>query len=168
MKAVPPTFLLKRDWRRFVWIFAAITAAALLFGPGSWGGKTFCVLFGCGLTYAMIALCARDSRRSPEKLRAALFQAAPEVYFGHDGIFCNGVYTTWLSLNVYLLAASIDERQPRSLLFRFEKVAPGPYSGSQAAPFYQFVLIPAGAESDLAHLQQNLSARCPKARINLC
>jgi hypothetical protein len=106
-------------------------------------------------------------RHSPDKLRAVLRGAAPEVYFGHDGVYCDGVFTTWLTLDNYLKAASIDERTPRSLLFRFEKVVVNPYAGNQFVPIYQSVLIPAGAEADLARLQHELTTRFPALPIAL-
>jgi hypothetical protein len=93
--------------------------------------------------------------------------AAPEVYLVHDGVFCDGVFTTWLTLDNYLKAASIDERAPRSLLFRFEKVVVNPYAGNQLIPIYQSVLIPERAEADLARLQHELSTRFPALPIAL-
>ncbi len=49
-----------------------------------------------------------------------------QTYFGQDGVFCDGPFTNWLSMNVYLMSASVDERPPRSLLFIFEHVVPNP------------------------------------------
>jgi hypothetical protein len=77
------------------------------------------------------------------------------------------LYTTWLTLDNYLKAASIDERAPRSLLFRFEKVVVNPYAANQFIPIYQSVLIPDGAEADLARLQHELSTRFPALPIAL-
>ena len=167
MKATPPTFLLKRDWRKLAWPCALIAAGVLVFSPGSWLEKMLYILFVCGLLFAIAEESTRDYRRAPERLRTTLLKAAPEVYFGHDGVFCDGAYTTWLSLNVYLTSASIDERQPRSLVFHFDNVVSNPYGGNPVIPIQQNVLIPSGAGSDIARLQQELSARCPKARIML-
>jgi hypothetical protein len=33
-----------------------------------------------------------------------------KALFDHDGFYCDGVFTTWLTLDDYLKAASIDER----------------------------------------------------------
>jgi hypothetical protein len=129
--------------------------------------RTVYVLFICGLLFALAEASTREFKRGPERLRATLLEAAPEVYFGHDGVFCDGIYTTWLSLNVYLTSASIDEREPRSLVFRFDKIVPNPYAGNPVIPIQQSVFIPQGAESDIASLRQELTARCPKARILL-
>jgi hypothetical protein len=112
-------------------------------------------------------LSIRSDRHSPDKLRSVLRGAAPEVYFGHDGVYCDGVFTTWLTLDNYLKAASIDERAPRSLLFRFEKVVVNPYTGNELVPIDQSVLIPEGAETDLARLQHELSTRFPALPIAL-
>jgi hypothetical protein len=167
MKTKPPTFILKRDWHKLAWPCVLIAAGVLFFSPGSLLEKILYVLFCCGAILTVVLLAARDERRAPAKMRAKLVEAAPEAYFGHDGIFCDGVYTTWLGLNVYLMSASIDERQPRSLLFSFEKVVPSPYTANQVIAIQQSVMLPAGAESDIARLQRELSARCPKARIAL-
>jgi hypothetical protein len=42
---------------------------------------------------------------------------------------------------------------------------PSPYTANQVIPIEQSVMLPAGAESDIARLQRELGARCPKARI---
>ena len=167
-KALPPPFLLKRDGLKLAWTLAFIASGVSIFTPGSWLEKTLYVLSICGAIFAIAVWSIRVNRRAPDARRSTLLKAAPEVYFGRDGVFCDGVYTTWLGLSVYLLSASIDERQPRSLLFCFEKSVPSPYTGNQVVPINQSVLIPPGAESDIARLQRELTTRCPKARIVLC
>ena len=107
------------------------------------------------------------SNVAPQALRKRLLKAAPEVYFGHDGVFCDGIYTNWLTLNTYLLAATVDDRPPRSLLFSFEKIVPAMYGQNPVTAIQQSVLIPTGVESDLARLQRELILRCPKAKIAL-
>jgi len=168
MEAEPPKVILKRDWRNLACTLSAIALAIFLFYPGQWLLDSLSVLFSCGLVLAVVILGPGEQRRSAEKLRATLLKAAPEVYFGHDGVFCDGTYTQWLGMDIYLLAATIDERQPRSLLFRFEKIEPNPYGGFPAVPIHQSVLIPPGRESDLARLQKELEARCPAAKVALC
>jgi hypothetical protein len=167
MKTKPATFVLKRDWHKFAWPFALIAAGVIIFSPGPLVWRILYVLVSCGAIAGLVLLNSREEKRAPEKMRATLQKAAPEVYFGHDGIFCDGVFTTWLSLNVYLMSASIDERPPRSLAFNFEKVQPGPYTANQISAIQQSVLLPAGADGDVARLQRELSARCPKARVQL-
>src|SRR5450631_579397 len=159
LTATPPTFVIVRDWRKLAVPLAAVAVGVFVFGPGSAPLKALYVLVSCGAILALVMLSVRSDRHSPDKLRVVLRSAAPEVYFGHDGVYCDGVFTTWLTLDNYLKAASIDERAPRSLLFRFEKVVVNPYTGNQFVPIYQSVLIPEGAEADLARLQRELSTR---------
>jgi len=167
VKATPSKFNIKRDWRKFVWPFSIIAVGVFIFTPGSWLMKTLYILGCCGLILALVVASAWDGKRSPERLRAALLKATPDAYFGRDGLFCNGVYTTWVGLSVHLTSASVDQNPPRSLCFRFEKYIPNPYEGSQMLPINQSVPIPPGAESDIARLQRELTARCPKAQIVL-
>jgi hypothetical protein len=124
------------------------------------------VLFCCGAILALAWLGSRSERRAPNRMRAAL-EAAQEVYFGRDGVFCDGVFTTWLGIDTYLTAASLDERPPRSIVLSFDKVVVSPYTANQITQIERRVLIPAGADNDLARLQRELNARCPKARIAL-
>jgi hypothetical protein len=167
MKTKPPTFILRRDWRKLALPFAIFAGGVIIFSPGSLVFRIGYVMLVCFAIFGLAVYSAREERRAPEKMRAQLLKAAPEVYFGHDGVFCDGVYTTWLSLNVYLMSASIDERPPRSLVFNFEKVQPGPYTANQVSAIQQSVLLPAGAEGDISRLQRELSTRCPKARVEL-
>jgi hypothetical protein len=167
MKTKPATFILKRDWHKLALPFAIIAGGVIFFSPGPLVFRIGYVLLVCGAIFGLALYSTGEERRAPEKTRATLLKAAPEVYFGHDGIFCDGVFTTWLSLNVYLVAASIDDRPPRSLLFSFEKVQPSPYTGNQISAVQQSVLLPAGAEGDVSKLQHELGARCPKARVQL-
>ena len=101
-------------------------------------------------------------------MRSLLLKTAPEVYFGQEGLYCDGIFTPWLSSGVYLLAASLDDRAPRSLLLRFEKIVPGA-TGSQPTTADFSIPLPQGdnPSGDLARLQQELSARCPTAIVNL-
>jgi len=162
-----PKSNIKRDWRKLVWPFSLIALGVFVFSPGSWLMKTLYILGCYGLILLIVVAGARDGKHAPEKLRAALLKATPDAYFGRDGLFCNGVYATWVGLSVYLTSASVDQNPPRSLLFRFEEYVPNPYEGSQMLPINQSVPIPPGAESDIARLQRELTARCPKAQIVL-
>jgi hypothetical protein len=59
-----------------------------------------------------------NPQRASERLRANLLRCAPEGYFGQDGVFANGLFTTWFSANIYLISATVDESTPRSLHLR--------------------------------------------------
>jgi hypothetical protein len=167
MRATPATFVLKRDWRRFLFPFAIIVGGVAFFSPGSWLFKTLYLGAVCGAIFVLVVLSGRGGGHSAEKLHAKLLAAEPEAYFGHDGVFCDGVFTPWLNVSIYLLSAEIDQRQPRSLLLRFERSVPNPYGTNQVIPIHQSVLIPANASCDLECLQRELTARCPTAKIAL-
>jgi hypothetical protein len=167
LSATPPTFVLSRNWRRFLWPFGAIAVGVYGFCPGDWLWKTAYIVGVCGALFTLALVSGRGGAPHADKLRAKLLRADPNVYFGRDGIFCDGVFTPWLNVSTYLVSATLDERQPRSLLFNFERSVPNPYGPTQVIPIHQAVLIPSGKESDLARLQQELTARCTKAQIAL-
>ena len=160
-----PAFVFRRDWRKLMLPFGIIAGGVLIFGPGPFGYRAVYVLGICGLIAGLIVWSSRDSRNVAGRIRSKMRSAAPEAYFGQDGVFCDGVFTTWLSMNVYLMSASLDERPPRSLLFVFENVVPNPYAGNQLVSIRQSVLIPENAEGDIRRLREELATRCPKARI---
>jgi hypothetical protein len=167
LKEESATFVLKRDWRRFAWVWASVIAAALIATPGGLLVRVSWALGGCVLIFSFTELAAWDVRRAPEKLRARLHNTPPDVYFGQDGLVCDGRFLTWLE-GVYLKAVSIDTREPRSLLFEFEKIMPNPYGPSQVIHLQQSVLIPSNASNaDLSQLKTALVTRCPSARIAL-
>ena len=167
LRATPPTFLLARDWHRFLFPFAIIIGGVAFFCPGSWLFKGAYLVLVCGAILAVAVASGRGGAHIADKLHARLLAAPPEAYFGRDGLFSDGIFTPWINISVYLVSAAIDEREPRSLLFNFERIVPNPYGPTQTIPIHQAVLIPAGSEDDFARLQRELSARCSKARITL-
>ena len=167
LRATPPTFVLRRDWRRFLFPFAAIIGGVALFVPGSWLFKGPYLAAVCIAILTIAVFAGRGGSHSAEKLHARLLAASPEAYFGQDGVFCDGVFTPWLNVSIYLVSAAVDERVPRSLLLNFEKSVPNPYGPTQIVPIHQHVLIPAGAGGDLTRLQRELTTRCPNAQITL-
>jgi hypothetical protein len=167
LQATPPTFVLRRDWRRFLFPFALIIGGVAFFVPGSWLFKGPYLILICGAILTIATLSGRGGAAHAAKLHAKLLQAAPEVYFGRDGVFCDGVFSPWLNVSTYLTSAAIDPREPRSILLHFQKTVPNPYGPTQVIAIHQSVLIPANAAGDLARLQQELTARCPKAQIAL-
>lgn len=162
-----PTFVLSRNWHRFLWPFGAIAVSVYVFCPGGWLWKTVYIVVVCGALFVIAVFSGRGGARRAGKLRAKLLRADPQAYFGRDGLFCDGVFTPWLNVSTYLISAAIDERQPRSARFNFERSVPNPYGPTQVVPIHQAVLIHSGKESDVARLQQELTARCPTARITL-
>jgi hypothetical protein len=167
LRATPPAFVLHRDWHRFLLSFAIIIGGVAIFCPGSWIFKTLYLVAVCAAILTIAILSGRGGASHADKLHVKLLAAAPETYFGHDGVFSDGVFTPWLNVSTWLVSATIDERAPRSLLLNFERSVPNPYGPTSIIPIHQPVLIPANAAADLTRLQQELTARCPKAQIAL-
>jgi hypothetical protein len=117
---------------------------------------------------AGLGLAGRDRSKASAVLRRPLTTADLEVYFGEDGLFAFGDFTPWLTVGVYLQSAFLDEREPRSLALRFQKVVSG-YGSTYLVPKNLSLPLPErnGVENDLARLQKELSVRCQKAAITL-
>ncbi len=166
LKAQPSTFELKRDWQRVALVCVGVLIGVLIFTPGGWGERTAWAVGMCALICAFVELAAWEARRTPEKLRRQLLNAAPDTYFGPDGMLCDGALCSWLGVDVYLVSVSVDANPPRSLSFLFEKIVPNPYGAPQTVTIAQSVLIPPDCEpSDLSLLRTALAARCPSAKI---
>jgi hypothetical protein len=104
--------------------------------------------------------------RAAVNYRKKLLASAPEAFFAPDGLFVGGEYSAWLGAEIYLLAASIEQTTPPCVSMQFERVRSSG-TGIEILPVQRMVMIPAGAEADLAKLQKNLSATCLKARVSL-
>jgi hypothetical protein len=167
LEAVPPAFILKRDWKKSALFFLAVAAGVYIFCPGGYLWKTIYIAAIIALMVAIGISAARGTKSAPAKLRTKLLAAPPEVYFGRDGLFANGDYTLWRSTDTFLNAAAIDDRAPRSLMFHFEKDVPNPYGPLNVVPINEAVLILTTHEHDLTTLQQKLADRCPQAHITL-
>jgi hypothetical protein len=170
MRAAAAPLDWRGNWPKLAAIFAITAALIFYIAIGPWQTRAAFAVGCFASLMALMALAARYDPNQADARRAALLRAASDVYFGQDGAFCDGVLTPWLSVNAYLTAASIDERPPRSLVLQFERVPAGS-SGTQVVQADQAVLIPDGVTDgptgDLARLQRELTARCPKARIAL-
>jgi hypothetical protein len=156
---------LPRIWRTLAVAMLGIVVGVGAFAPGTWLEKGAYLAFLAVAFGAVVLVSARAGRTAPARLRVRLGRVAPEAYLGHDGLFCDGTYTPWLGIGEYLSSATIDVRPPRSLVFNFDKAMVSPYSIGRSVPVQFCVPIPAAGDADVARLQQELSARCPKARI---
>lgn len=153
----------RRDWKRLAIPLVAVAAGVFAFDPGTWPLKAVYVAACWGTIAGVIALANRDGETAPRRVRRRLMNAAPEAYFGAGGVFAGGVYTQWQTFGDYLLEGAVDERRPRSLVFRFEHIVPG--ASGTSTEVRRSVLIPADADGDIARLKTALSAECPSARI---
>ncbi len=91
----PTTFKLKRDWRRVLRSRAACCLGRSFSPPEAERAHRL----GGGMHRAdhrLVELAAWDARRAPEKLRTLLGRAAPDAYFGDDGVLCDDrLMTCW-------------------------------------------------------------------------
>jgi hypothetical protein len=167
LATTPPHWVWRRDWKRIILPVVAVVGGIYLFDPGSIAWKTayLCVLFL--IMAATVTLSNRYGKTAPARLRRLIASAAPESYFGASGIYTEGVFTQWLTVSNYLVEATVDEREPRSLDLFFEQIVPGSYAGP--IPIHRHVLIPPGpaCDIDITRLQGLLSAACPSARVAL-
>jgi hypothetical protein len=162
--ATPPRWIWRRDWRRLLIPGVAIIGGVYLFDPGSWLWKAAYLAGLFILGAVMVELSNRYDKGGARRLHASLVRATPETYFGAAGVFADGVFTQWMTISKYLLDASIDEREPRSLTLCFEEIPPGP---TAPFPVYVNVLIPPASDADLARLQELVSTACPSAHVAL-
>jgi hypothetical protein len=87
-----------------------------------------------------------------------------EAYFADGGLFWEGDFLPWLSMNAYLVRAYVEGAASRTLVLHFEKVLPG-QGGPSVVPVEEKIPIPAGAEGDLRMLQASLAEKCPRALV---
>ena len=158
----------KRDWKMVVSISMAIVGSLLMFVDAPWTTRLIIAATIALTLLACLGLAGRGKAKASRMLRRKPTTADLEVYFGQDGLFALGEFTPWLTVGVYLQAASLDEREPRSLALRFQEVVPG-YGSANLVPKVLSLPLPKcnGVENDLARLQKELSARCQKAAITL-
>jgi len=162
LRAPPPRWVWRRDWKRLLLPAAGVAVGVWLFDPGGWIWKASYLAALVLVTAGAVALSERYAAGAPRRLRALLLGAPPESYFGDAGVFSDGVFSEWRNAGKYLVAAALDERKPRSVALRFVEIVPGPNPPVTVA---QDVLIPPDADGDLVRLQTLLSAACPTARV---
>jgi hypothetical protein len=158
----------RRDWKMVALIAIPILGALLFFIDAPWTMRlTIAGILALTMTAGLV-LAGRGKAKTSLVLQRKLTTAGLDVYFGQDGLFALGEFTPWLTVGVYLQAAFLDEREPRSLALRFEQVVSG-YGSAQLVPKILSLPLPEshGVENDLARLQKELSARCQKAAITL-
>ena len=160
-----PNFILKRDWRKLLWPYVIVVAAIAVFAPGTPLEKILATLFMTVVVGGGLALVKPDNVVQSTRLRANLATAAPEAWFGPDGLYCDNILTPWLNISNFLMSATVDDRNPRSLLFRFQQTVAG--YGNNVIEVDRAILLPQGSEADLALLQQQLVAILPQAQILL-
>ncbi len=146
----------------FVLLCAGLFALGALFTGASL--KENAIIVG-GLTgfIILLALVAYWFKRTNfDRRYRSLLAAAPESWFGDEGVFCNGTYMPWILSGRYLLKATAAIDQPARLTLVFES-----FNGSTSRQITQRIPIPDGHLTDLPMLEQKLSDHCPTASVHL-
>ena len=156
-------------------------------GPWSWKGVSLFVLFCAGLFVSgalftgeslqenvtivagltgfivLLVLVAYWFKRTNfDRRYRRLLAAAPETWFGDEGLFCNGAYTPWILSGRYLLKATAASDPPARMTLVFQS-----FNGTSSIEITQRVPIPDGQNTDLPLLEQKLKSRCPTASVHL-
>jgi hypothetical protein len=164
--AATPTFQWKKQWKTLA-VVAVFTFFFARLEGYAWGWD-FALLGGIAALMAGILWYGkRDARYASGRKQQAMSKVTREVFFADGGLFWEGDFAPWISMNIYLTAARVDESAPRSLVLIFEKVLPG-QAGPNILPVEQRVLIPPGADRDVQMLQEKLAEKCPGADVRIC
>jgi hypothetical protein len=115
-----------------------------------------------GFVILLVLVAYWFKRTNFDRRYRRLLVAAPESWFGDEGVFSNGTYMPWILSGRYLLKATAAMDQPARLMLIFES-----FNGSSSTQITQRVAIPDGHTADLPVLQQKLNARCPTASVHL-
>jgi hypothetical protein len=162
VEAAPPTFVWRKNWWKLALAVVAIGLGVALFSPGDLLFKLGYVAFIAALLFGLALWSTRSQKKDGARVGVALKKAAPEVYFGSEGLFVDGVFLPWISAGVYLITAGPGKGEPTHLSFKFMKI-----EANSSTVVDQGVLLPAGAEADVAKLQAELTVKCTTAVIDL-
>jgi len=163
VEGAPPAVTWHKSGWKLALAMVGIAAGVFLFTPGGWVFKAVYVVGVGGLLFGIAAWSMSSQKGDGARIAAKLKAAAPEVYFGEEGLFADGEFLPWVSVGVYLITAAPGKGEPAHLDFQFMKIE----AGSNSAIVNQGVLLPAGADADVAKLQQELTTKCPTAGVYL-
>jgi hypothetical protein len=162
--AEAPPWHWRRDGAALVISLVVVTIPfAVNFNPADWKWLTALTMLSWLVLIVVIISVDAFAKTAPGRMRRLLLLGARETYIGAGGVYSDGVFTEWADMGNYLLAATVDERAPRSLTFVFERSA----VGGGTVEVRQSVLVPSDAQADLLTLQAALSLAVPRARIAL-
>ncbi len=152
-------------WKRmplFVLFCAGLFSLGALFSGGSFQENLYIIaaLTAFVLTILLVAFWFQHTNFDRRYRR--LLTAAPEAWFGDEGLFCNGAYMPWNLSGRYLLKATVANDSPAHLTLLFQS-----FNGTAAALVTQRIPIPPEHISDLPLLQQKLKSYCPTASVSL-
>jgi hypothetical protein len=146
----------------FVLLCVGLFALGALFTGASLQENVTIVGGLSGFVLLLVAVAYWFKRTNFDRRYRRLLAAAPEAWFGDEGLFCNGAYTPWILSGRYLLKATAAMDQPPRLMLIFES-----FNGSSSTQITQRIPIPDGHLVDLPMLGQKLAAHCPTASVHL-
>jgi hypothetical protein len=149
----------------FVLFCAALFALGALFTGGSLKENMVIVSALTAFVTSMTVAAVWFQRTNPGRRYRRLLAAPREVYFGDEGLFCNGLYSPWTLSGKYLTEAdaiSDPKSPPERLVFVFES-----FNGSSSVKIAWRVPIPMDRRADVAVLHQKLRAQCRMAAVRL-
>jgi hypothetical protein len=146
----------------FVLFCGALFALGALFSGGSFEENVIIVGGLTGFVALMVLGAYWLKRTNFDRRYRRLLVAAPEAWFGDEGVFCNGIYMPWTLSGRYLLKATTASDPPARLTLVFES-----FNGGSTTLVTQRIPIPAAQTSDLQVLQLKLKTHCPTASVQL-
>jgi hypothetical protein len=161
-----PTFQWKKQWKTVVAMAIFMVVFAKLIGY-TWFWALALLVGVVALMAGILWLARRSAHHAPGRKQKAMANAQRAAWFADGGLFWQGDFSPWVSMNIYLVSAWVEEKAPRSLVLNFEKVLPG-QGGPSIVPLERRILIPAGADQDVRMLQEKLAEKCPKATVRIC
>ena len=153
------------SWKRvslFVLFCAGLFALGSLFTGEGFQENLVIVIGLTGFMIVLALLAYWFTRTNFDRRYRRLLAAAPEAWFGDEGLFCNGAYMPWILSGRYLIKATAASDPPARMNLIFQS-----FNGSSSVLVTQRVPIPEEHASDLPLLQQRLKAHCPTASVHL-
>ncbi len=165
-RAQVPPFSWKRDGLVYLKVgstlYLIFAVCALVELSGSLGSRLMTATAFTGGMTALFAIAQLINRGNCERNYRRLVAAPSEVYFGDEGLFCNGKYSPWILSGSYLIEAKAAQDAPARLTFVFQT-----FGGGKSVAVEKRIPIPVGSEADVAVLQAKLRTACPKAFVSL-
>ena len=104
----------------FVLLCGGLFALGALFTGASLEENTIIVGALTGSIILLVLVAYWFKRTNFDRRYRRLLAAAPESWFGDEGVFCNGAYIPWILSGQYLLRATAALDQPARLMLIFE------------------------------------------------
>jgi hypothetical protein len=146
----------------FVLFCAGLFALGALFTGEGLRENVFIVTGLTGFMILLVLLAYWFKCTNFDRRYRRLLEAAPEAWFGDEGLFCNGEFTPWILSGRYLLEAKVATDSPARVTLVFQS-----FNRTSSVLVTQRVPIQDDHVADLPVLQRRLKAHCPTASVHL-